>query len=298
METIRPRIKIEDILVAHPKKRLPWYGKHPSIEDTGRGNTLCYEAWGGRLFFSDEGAVREAVDKFIENYDEIISSGEYYTETKIEINGVEYGEDILVSVSSNGTLFGDQNPTFGTAIAREIDFEMRYPDEAIPKTAEIRAYVRIYNDELVSGWIPKGVFRIDTRGKVEGDDSEHLPIHGYDDMLKAERDYPSSQHEWSETSPRARAVLDEIASAIVVELDDRTKVVFPAGSGYIVSFPAGYTMREVLCSIGAMYGGSFCISDEGKLLFIGLTELPTETNYLITQTGNFITFGGTRILLR
>ena len=64
-------IKIEDILVAHPKKNLPWYGKHPSIEDTGRGTTLCYEAWGGRLFYSDEGAVREAVNKFVEDYTEM-----------------------------------------------------------------------------------------------------------------------------------------------------------------------------------------------------------------------------------
>lgn len=234
----------------------------------------------------------------IENYDAIISSGDYETETKVEIGGVEYGEDVLVSVSTNATLFGNQNPTFGTAIAKEIDLEMRYPDEIIPRTAEIRAYVRIYNDELVSGWIPKGVFRIDTREKVEGDESEHLLIHGYDDMLKAERDYPSSTLEWSDTSPRARAVLDEIASAIGVELDDRTKAAFPAGTGYVIGFPAGYTMREVLCSIGAMYGGSFCMSDEGKLLFIGLTELPEETNYLITQTGNYITFGGYRILLR
>lgn len=234
----------------------------------------------------------------VENYDAIISSGEYYTETKVKINGVEYGEDMLVSVSSNAALFGDQNPTVGTAIAREIDFEMRYPNETIPKTAEIRVYIRIYNDELVSGWIPKGVFRIDTRGKVEGDDSEHLPIHGYDDMLKTEQDYPSSQLEWSETSPNERAVLDEIAAAIGVELDDRTKAAFLENSGYIVGFPAGYTMREVLCSIGAMHGGSFCMSDEGKLLFVGLTDLPEETNYLITQTGNYITFGGKRILLR
>ena len=64
----RPGYKIEDILVAHPPKYLPWLGKHPSIEDTGRGTTLCYEAWGGRLFYSDEGAVREAVDKFVEEY--------------------------------------------------------------------------------------------------------------------------------------------------------------------------------------------------------------------------------------
>ena len=127
---------------------------------------------------------------------------------------------------------------------------------------------------------------------------ERTYCHGYDEMMLTEQDYPSSTLEWSETSPKARAVLDEIASAIGVELDDRTKAAFPSGSGYVVGFPAGYTMREVLCSIGAMYGGSFCMSDEGKLLFIGLTELPEETNYLITQNGNFITFGGTRILLR
>lgn len=153
--------------------------------------------------------------------------------------------------------------------------------------------------EAESEWIQKGVFRIDTRETDEHVLGENvLRIHGYDEMMLTEQDYPSSTLEWSETSPKARAVLDEIASAIDVELDDRTKAAFPTGSGYVVGFPAGYTMREVLCSIGAMYGGSFCMSDEGKLLFIGLTELPEETNYLITQTGNFITFGGTRILLR
>lgn len=39
-----------------------------SVEETGRGNLLCYEAYGGRFFRSDEGAVREAVDKFVEDY--------------------------------------------------------------------------------------------------------------------------------------------------------------------------------------------------------------------------------------
>lgn len=234
----------------------------------------------------------------IENYDAIIASGEYSTEVKCSINGVEYYEDVLISAKVNGTLFGDQNPTFGTAIARELDLEMRYPSDQIPRTAEIRLFVRLSNESLTSGWLPKGVFYIDTREKVEGEDAEHLAIHGYDAMMKAERSYPSSELEWSSTSPKARAVLNEIADAMGVELDDRTKAAFPTGSGYVIGFPIQYTMREVLCSIGAMYGGSFCISDEGKLLFIGLTELPAESFYLITQSGNRITFGGTRILLR
>lgn len=232
----------------------------------------------------------------VENYDDIIAAGNYSVETKVNINGVDYDEYSLFSVKTTKILFGEENPTFGTAIAAEIDMEMTYPAATIPKMAEIRPYVRIYNDELKSGWIPKGVFRIDTREKIDGADVLH--IHGYDDMMKADQDYPSSTLEWSDISPNVRAVIDEIADAIGVELDNRTKAAFPVGTGYIVGFPIQYTMREVLCSIGAMYGGSFCMSDEGKLLFIGLTELPTETFYLITQTGNSITFGGDRILLR
>lgn len=228
----------------------------------------------------------------IENYDAIAAAGGYYTETKVTVNGVDYDETMLYSVNTDKYLFGYSNPTFGTAVSSEIDLEIEDKEIEIPRMAEIRPYVRIYNSTLVSGWLPKGVYRIDTREKREkASGAKTIKIHGYDDMLKAEQDYPSSALEWSDTSPKARAVLDEIASAMGVELDDRTKAKFPADSDYVVGFPAGYTMREVLCSIGAMYGGSFCMSDEGKLLFIGLTELPTETNYLITQAGSCITFG-------
>lgn len=68
--------KIEDIMAAHPQRRLQWCSGHPSIEDTGRGDTLCYEAWGGRLFYSDPEAVKEAVDKWIEDYNEMCRKSE------------------------------------------------------------------------------------------------------------------------------------------------------------------------------------------------------------------------------
>lgn len=64
--------EIEDVLVLNPKpkpeKQIPWLKGTPSIEDTGFGKTLCFESWGGRLFYSDEGAVREQVEKFEEDY--------------------------------------------------------------------------------------------------------------------------------------------------------------------------------------------------------------------------------------
>ena len=60
--------RIIDIPVGHFQRIGPKKGKLQTVEETGLGNTLCYEAYGGRLFRSDEGAVREAVDKFIEDY--------------------------------------------------------------------------------------------------------------------------------------------------------------------------------------------------------------------------------------
>lgn len=63
--------RIEELVAVRPRRRLEWCGSHPSIEDTGLGDTLCYEAWGGRLFYSDPGAVQEAVDKWIEDYNEM-----------------------------------------------------------------------------------------------------------------------------------------------------------------------------------------------------------------------------------
>lgn len=40
-----------------------------SVEETGKGDLLCYEAYGGRFFRSSEKAVRKAVDTFVKNYE-------------------------------------------------------------------------------------------------------------------------------------------------------------------------------------------------------------------------------------
>lgn len=68
MKQSNRHFKISDLYIAQPKKYFNWHGKLPSVEETGKGDLLCYEAWGGRLFRSDEGAVREAVDKFVDDY--------------------------------------------------------------------------------------------------------------------------------------------------------------------------------------------------------------------------------------
>jgi len=80
-----------------------------------------------------------------------------------------------------------------------------------------------------------------------------------------------------------------------VSVDSRTTTLMD--KAYSIPLPTGYTYREVLGYIASMYVGCFVMSDTGKLRLVTITELPPETNYLIDQTGDAITFGGDRILV-
>ena len=146
---------------------------------------------------------------------------------------------------------------------------------------------------IESEWIPQGVFFIDTREVTANNNNVNvLTIHGFDAMLKAEQDYASNDVVGDNYDT---AYVRAIASAIGVEVDDRTWVIM--GTGYIIPFPLGYSMREILGYIAASYAGCFVITDEGKLRLISLPDIPSETNLLIDQIGDVILFGGDSILI-
>lgn len=75
-------------------------------------------------------------------YRQILSSDNHWFETKVRINGVDYGEDVLFSVSTETAMFAG-NPEVGRAIAGEIDVSLLSPDEIIPPMAKVEAFVRI-----------------------------------------------------------------------------------------------------------------------------------------------------------
>ncbi len=232
----------------------------------------------------------------IQNYDQIVGAGDYSEETKITINGVDYGEEDIKPPRTYLSLFGGGNPTIGKAVVGEIDVEMKHPVENIPRAAEVRVYSRVFNSSLTSGWVAGGVYYISTREKNEKGNT--LSFHGFDAMLRAEVKYPSSELEWSATSPKPYQVLNEISEYLDIELDERTTAVIRDNVDYVIPFPAQYTLREVLGSIAAMYSGSFIISPLGKLQLVRFGVMPDESYYIITEGGNAITFGGIRILRR
>lgn len=229
----------------------------------------------------------------ITNYDTIFATGEYVVETKVNINGVDYGEGQLIRVETTPTLFGDV-PSIGNCPSAEIYIEMALPSATIPTMAVIKPYIRLKGTSLTSGWLQKGVFFIDTREQTQYQSAPSvLTIHGYDAMLKAEAKYPSDSA--SNYPALDTYVVNKIATAMGITVDSRTTAIMTAG--YRINLPATYSMRETLGYIASMYAGNFCITPEGKLRLVGLADIGFETNYLIDQIGEAITFGGDRILV-
>ena len=217
-----------------------------------------------------------------------IMSGEHYAERKINIAGTDYGEDAIVSLTTTGGLFADGTLSVGSAVSREINLSLWNVSTTIPKMAKLIPYYRLSNGTQNSEWIQKGVYYIDTRSV----DSGLLTIHGYDDMLKAEQIWtPDQSLEFPMPMTQAANIIADIMG---VEIDARTVL----NSAYTVDYPANdYTLRDVLRYIAAAHGGNWIMSDAGELWLVGLNTLPPETNYLCDEDGDWITFGGDRILV-
>lgn len=217
-----------------------------------------------------------------------IMSGEHYAERKINIAGTDYGEDTIVSLTTTGGLFADGTLSVGSAVSREINLSLWNISTTIPKMAKLIPYYRLSNGTQTSEWIQKGVYYIDTRSI----DSGLLTIHGYDDMLKAEQIWtPDQSLEFPMPMTQAANIIADIMG---VEIDARTVL----NSSYTVDYPANdYTLRDVLRFIAAAHGGNWIMSDVGELWLVGLNTLPPETNYLCNEAGDWITFGGDRILV-
>lgn len=223
----------------------------------------------------------------------LLAADGHYFVTKVSINGTEYTQDKIMELSVELRMFSGQQPGVGGCLSGELTLKMLAPSVTIPRMAEIIPYVQVTDGTQYSEWIPQGVYYIDTRETTKNDDN--LPImtfKAYDSMLKTEETYPDTTHAW----PYADAdVVREIADAIGVGVDPRTWALMT--NAYQISAPLGYSMREVLGNIAAMYAGNWVMNYDGELLLIAVNGIPQETNYLVDSVGDAITFGGDRILV-
>lgn len=213
-------------------------------------------------------------------------------EVRCIIAGTTYGQDKIVSATIRASLM-EQAATIGNAVAKQLDITLRNYGN-IPRMAQIQVQFRLKQGNTASEWLPKGTFFIDTRDEGNG----VISITAYDPMLKADQSYTTSgsQGGWPKTDLQ---VVQAICSRIGVTLDPRTTAIMT--NGYRIEYPGfgegAYTMRELLQFIASAYAGNFYITDENKLLLVGLGDIPPETNYLVEEHGDYILIGGYRILV-
>lgn len=207
-----------------------------------------------------------------------------------------YGEDVLTSLTITNAMFSG-TPELGKAVAAEIDVELLVPRATIPRMAAIRAFSRIYNDQMRSGWIQQGTFYIDTREinkNLYGNTT--IKLHGFDAMLMTEQAYV-----WNLAAPATDIdVVRDICAQLEFDVDPRTIAIM--NRGYTVNSEqiGQYTMREVLSYLAGSYAGSFIISPQNQLRLVQLVTPPGETNYLSAVEGGVyyaILFGSDRILV-
>lgn len=205
-------------------------------------------------------------------------------EFKFVINDVEYGKDAEVSHSVESQLFEE----FGIGNACCATLKLAVIADNIPRAATIKRYLRLVNGSQATAWIPKGVFFTNKRSR----DGDYWEVEAYDAMRKADVVWePSNSLTFPMSMPTA---VNLFCQMMGVKLDKRTAL----NSAYTIDYPANdYTVRNELCYIAAAHGGNWVITDEGKLRLIPLLSAPTETNNLITEHGDAITFGGVRILV-
>lgn len=185
----------------------------------------------------------------------------------------------ITNLEMQRSVFADK-PTVGQANSGELDATFFIPSFTIPRMAKVQVFVT-YNEVRYS----LGVFYIDTRYENPTDNT--ITIHCYDCMLMAEQTVP--------TTGTDITVLGAIATMLQTTLDSSvTSNIIHAYT--IPTSMASDSARDVLSAIGAAYGGSFFITREGKLGFAGFS-IGSETFYLCDENGDWITFGGDRIIV-
>lgn len=227
-------------------------------------------------------------------YRELLAAS-HETESRLLVGGVAYTTPQLVkgSLKTVSSLLSGTTPAVGGAVAGEVSVELLgVSPSSVARMAELRPQVRLVGgDGTASEWIAQGVYNVDKRSYNR--QTGVLTLHGYDKMLATEQWYTGTGSNVTDST-----IVNRICTQVGITLDSETDSFFSAsGKNYKVTNPRNYTCRELLQAIAGWYGGNWCMTPVGKLRLVLLNSLPKETNYLVDNGGNAITFGGDRILV-
>jgi hypothetical protein len=209
-------------------------------------------------------------------------------EFKVNIGGTDYGMDKLTSAHITQPLFDK----FDVGLACSACLVLTYYFDLEPaKASKVVAYCRPRYSTDDSAWKQLGVFYVDSRTSKSG----LKTLTCYDSMMRSDATFlkDGDVGEW----PRnMKQLVYDLAAFMDVELDERT--IPQLNATYTYDYPNDDTGRTILQYVAAAHCGNWIITSQDKLLLVPLfSSMPPETYYLVTQDGEPITFGDTRILI-
>lgn len=193
-------------------------------------------------------------------------------------------EKVLELKRSSGLYF--DTLSIGNAASASLTVKLWRPDP-VPWQAQVTVEERLTDGTQASEWLAGGTYWVDTRESVE----DALVLTCYDSMMKAETQFFTTGA-WLDLSMKDCA--EEIAERMGVTIDPRTTL----SDTYKVRYPNDMTMREVLMAIAAAHGGNWIITPANQLRLLRLGETPEETYYMVTEYGDALTLGSTRLRWR
>lgn len=205
------------------------------------------------------------------SYDSIVNSGHYKSEFAI-VADVDWGDGFIhiggeTFTASNGLesididwgLFSDA-AAIGCVQSRQITVKLRLPKTATVKntTDGVGLFGRVVSttNNTSSNWLHLGTFFISRRKRV----GESLELTCFDPILKAQADFFTSGENIGNWPRKMRDVAQTIATRIGCTLSFQSSL-----PDYTMEAPVGMSMRDVLASIAAAWGGNWLCRGLGEV---------------------------------
>lgn len=202
------------------------------------------------------------------------------------INGTSYTAGNIISVKPQSRLF--DVPDIGGINARALAITI-IPKSVIPKAARIELYGKITDETRTSEEIALGVFFISHRTEL---DNGLMEIEAYDTLRRANYQFFRTGT-WSDMTFLAAG--QKIAQDLGTTLTASTISLLQARSERI-TFPNDLLASDILEYMAISCAANWTTTETGQLQLLPLT-MPAETSLLIDQIGDYITFGGDRIIV-
>ena len=214
--------------------------------------------------------MRHRTDRWVK----LAARGRFRMEAKARIGEKDYLEISAPKIERN---LMSAPLTVGTCSTGTLSLSILTNDE-IKSASPVVIMGRLTDGKIYSEWLEFGTFYINQR---DTSFAGLIVLDCFDAMLKTNQNYLDETDTSANWPKSMKSVVEEIAYRIGVGVDPRTKI--NTGSDYVVPYPSGKTMQQVLGDIGACHGGNWIITEENLLRLVPLVTAPDETFNVISH---------------